>query len=227
MIAVLGSRLDPEARSLVEAWSSAGAALLSAEDLCRPGWVFRPREPLCGTAVVSGAAVAAANLEAVLTRRPAVLSEELRHIATEDRSYVAAETNAFLVAWLSALVDAGVPVVNRPTPTCLSGPGWDALRWRAAAARVGAEWAERAGTEESCSAELPHEVVVCGERCFFARRDREANVARALSQQAGTQLLGVRFRSGRVFGVTAAPALVDDEVRGALLSLLRRSGGAP
>ena len=226
MIAVLGSRLDPEARSLVEHWSSTGAALLSAEDLCRPGWVFRPRDPRGGTAVVSGRTVPVAELEAVVTRRPAVVAEELREIASEDRAYVAAEINAFLVAWLSALADVGVPVVNRPTPACLSGPGWDALRWRAAAARIGAEWAEPGGTVAS-GGEEPHQVVVCGERCFFAPSPREADIARALSREAGTALMGVRFQSGQVFGVTVAPSLLDDEVRAALLTVLQTSGGRP
>src|SRR5664279_42730 len=99
MIAVLASRLDPEARALVAAWSAEGAALLSAEDLGSPGWVFDPRDPGAGTAVVAGQPVPVAALRAVLTRRPAVVAEELARIAPADRPYVAAETNAFLVAW--------------------------------------------------------------------------------------------------------------------------------
>ena len=70
-------------------------------------------------------------LQAVLTCRPAVLAEELGRIAADDRSYVAAELNAFLVAWLSALPSR---VVNRPTPRSLCGPAWNRVQWQAAAA---------------------------------------------------------------------------------------------
>jgi len=42
VIVVVGSALDSAARELVQAWSSADALLLSAEDLCSAGWVFSP-----------------------------------------------------------------------------------------------------------------------------------------------------------------------------------------
>jgi uncharacterized protein (DUF433 family) len=212
VIVVVASRLDPEAQSVVASWHSAGAALLSAEDLGRPGWEFRPQDPAGGTAVVDGQRVRVKDLRAVLTRRPAVLAEELGRIDPGDRIYVAAETNAFLVAWLSALPCA---VVNRPTPRSLCGPAWDALHWRAAAARVGAAWSE---TEDATEA---HEVVVCGKGCLFARRAREAAIARALAREAGAELLGVRFQGERVSSVTVAPCLADGEVRARLLAHLQ------
>ena len=137
MIAVLASQFDPEARALVVAWSNAGAALLSAEDLCSPGWIFHLNDPSGGMAVVGGKRVKVSELRAVLTRRPAVVAEELGRINSADRPYVAAETNAFLVAWLSALP---CRVVNRPRPSSLCGPAWDALHWHAAATKAGLAW---------------------------------------------------------------------------------------
>jgi hypothetical protein len=215
VIAVLASRLDPESRSVVDAWSSAGAALLSAEDLVSPGWTLSVGDPRGGTAVVDGRQIGTADISAVLTRRPSVLPEELGRIHPADRAYVAAETNAFLVAWLSALPCV---VVNRPTTTSLCGPAWDALHWQCAAARIGLTWSD--ADDESGA----HEVVVCGERCVFARDDREAAMATALSRAADTELLGVRFQGDRISGVTVAPSLADADVRACLLDhLLGRS----
>ena len=132
-----------------------------------------------------------------------------------DRAYVAAETNAFLVAWLSALPSI---VVNRPTTTSLCGPAWDKLHWQCAAARIGVPWSDDGDTSDA------HEVVVCGGRCVFARDDREAAMATALSRAAGTSLLGVRLQRDKISGVTVAPSLMDDDVRACLLDhLLGRS----
>jgi hypothetical protein len=207
--------LDPESRSVVDAWSSAGAALLSAEDLVSPGWTFSVGDPRSGTAVVDGRRINTADITAVLTRRPSVLAEELGRIHPADRAYVAAETNAFLVAWLSALPCA---VVNRPTTTSLCGPAWDTLHWQSAAARVGLPWSDADDTSDA------HEVVVCGERCVFAHDAREAAMATALARAAGTELLGVRFQREGISGVTVAPSLADTDVRACVLEhLLGRS----
>jgi len=215
VIAVLASRFDPESRSVVDDWSSAGAVLLSAEDLVSPGWTFNVGDPLSGTAVVGGRRISTANITAVLTRRPAVLPEELARIHPADRSYVAAETNAFLVAWLSALP---CTVVNRPTTSSLCGPAWDGLHWHCAAARIGLPWSDADDVSEA------HEVVVCGERCVFAHDAHESAMATALSLSARTELLGVRFQRGKIAGVTVAPSLADADVRACLLDhLLGRS----
>jgi hypothetical protein len=211
VIAVLASRFDPEARDMVSAWSDSNAVLLSAEDLCSPGWSFRPAAPAESVAVMDGQRVRVSELRAVLTRRPAVLAEELMRIAPADRSYVAAETNAFLVAWLSSLPCL---VVNRPTPTSLCGPAWGELYWRSAAARVGVDWADAEETGDM------HEVMLCGRRLLFSNSIEEETAVRALARTAGVGLLGVSFRNGRVCGASAAPALTISEVRDCLLSYL-------
>ena len=162
-------------------------------------------------AVVEGQRVKTADLRAVLTRRPAVLAEELARIDPADRSYVAAETNAFLVGWLSALP---CTVVNRPTPTSLCGPAWGELHWRMAAARVGVVWAETDHPEEA------HEVVVCGKHCLFARTPGQARAAMALALAAGVELLSIRFHGDRVSGASVAPSLDNPDVRARLLSYL-------
>ncbi len=49
-------------------------------------------------------------------------------------AYVSAEMTAFLLSWLSGL---DCPILNRPTPNCLSGPGWRQEQWIHLAARLG------------------------------------------------------------------------------------------
>jgi len=211
MIAVLASELDSEARSVVEEWSHHGAALLSARDLTTAGWEFHSADPAAGIAVVNGRRVPVANLQAVLTRRPAVLAEELTSLTPDDRSYAAAEVNAFLVAWLSSLP---CKVVNRPTTTSLCGPAWDAIHWRSAAAAAGVDWM----TENDNSA--VERVVVCGSKCFFATSAKQKAIARVLAHAAGVDLLGVSFRGDRPCGACVAPPLDHPEVRDFLVSHL-------
>lgn len=219
MIVVLASRLDPEAHALVAAWSAAGAVLLSAEDLCSPGWVFDPGDPLTGITVVAGQTVPVTALRAVLTRRPAVLAEELGLIAADDRAYVAAELNGFLVAWLSALP---CRVVNRPTPRSLCGPAWSRVPWQAAAARAGLPWAHvPPGEQPDKNIE---NLIVCGEQVLQASHAANADAARALAREAGISLMGLQMLGDAVYSATAAPQLDDTAVRRALLDHLM---GAP
>lgn len=212
MISVLASELDSEAQSVVADWSACGAALLSARDLTTAGWEYRPADPASGVAVVGGRRIPVANLQGVLTRRPAVLSEELTWVDPGDRQYVAAETNAFLVAWLSSLP---CPVVNRPTTTSLCGPAWDELHWRSAAAGAGVEWADR--DDDSAV----QRVVFCGERCFFATTDKQKEIAHALAHAADVDLLSVSFRGNRVWAASVAPPLDNPELREHLIDQLR------
>lgn len=208
MIAVLASALDSEARSVVAEWAPYGAALLSARDLTSAGWEFHPADTAAGIAVVGGERVSVANLQAVLTRRPAVLSEELQWLTPGDRFYVAAETNAFLVAWLSSLP---CRVVNQPTTTSLCGPAWNGLHWRAAAAVAGVEWAS---DDDVSSVER---VVVCGAECFFAASATQESKARALARTAGVELLSVLFRGEGVCGASVAPPLDHPQLRECLV----------
>ena len=210
MLAVLGSSLDRSATALVEAWSTAGAMLLSAEDLSRAGWAFRVAAPGAGAAVIGGERVRVSQIRAVVTRRPAVLAEELTAIEPADRAYLAAEMNAFLVAWLSALP---CPVLNRPTPRSLNGPAWTALHWAAAAAEVGVHWV-------AYPAAPTQEVDVCGAAGLEARSSGENDAARALAQRAGVELLGVRFCTAGACAATAIPPLDTHDIRAAVLDHL-------
>lgn len=211
MIAVLGSELDEAARSLVDSWSRAGAVLLSARDLCTRGWVFHANSNHDGSFVAGGVRRPVATLRGVLVRRPAVAAEELRWIADEDRQYVAAEINAFLVAWLSALP---CPVLNRPTATSLSGPGWSQTYWRVAAARAGIAWSDRDGPDGI------QEIVFCGGLHHGPASKRQQHVAHKLSTLSGADLLGVQFAGDAVTAVTLQPRLAEQSARDIVLAHL-------
>lgn len=210
MLAVLASALDPAARDLVAAWAPAGAALISAQDLSSNGWSFRLADPQSGTAVVEGRCVPVRDLDGLLTRRPAVVAEELAWIDPADRPYVAAEMNAFLVAWLDALP---CPVLNRPTPRALTGPAWGPLHWAAAAARAEVDWVSDWDGPT-------HDVVVCKGTAVGGASRAQAAAARALAEAAGVELLGVRFCERGACAATTSPSLDAEDVRATVLDRL-------
>jgi hypothetical protein len=82
----------------------------------------------------------------------------LEHIVTEDREYVAAEMAAFLLAWLTELK---CPVINRPSTTCLCGPGWSAAQWEQAAVQAGIRAVLRStgGTDTIAVTVAGHEIL--------------------------------------------------------------------
>ncbi|MGZ4679921.1 MAG: hypothetical protein ACXV3B_00265 [Ilumatobacteraceae bacterium] len=215
MIAIVASAFDPAASALATAWSAEGALLLSAEDLCRPGWSFRVGDPDGGRAVVAGSVVDVGDIRAVVTRRPAVISDELMTIDEADREYLTAEINAFLVAWLSALT---CPVVNRPTTTCLCGPAWSDVHWQLAASRAGVGWHTPGDDDAEAT-----DVLVCGMSTTGTHRRDESDAAIRLAAEAGVAMLAARFIDGGVCAATARPALDDPQWRQLVLDHLRSS----
>src|SRR5271170_1683143 len=146
MLIILAGEQDEVARDLTRRWSSFDGHLMTPKDLSQPGWRHRPGfrnarlprgqkerpgEPSPDSsdqdvAVVDGRTVSVERIDGVLTRLAGVYEWELAHIVPGDRAYVSAEMTAFLLSWLSEL---DCPILNRPTPTCLSGPGWRQEQW--------------------------------------------------------------------------------------------------
>ncbi len=164
--------------------------------------------------MVAGSVVDVRDICAVVTRRPAVISDELLNIDHADRGYLTAEINAFLVAWLSALT---CPVVNRPTTTCLCGPPWSDVHWQLAASRAGVAWHAAADDAEAT------DVLVCGMTTVGTRRRDESDAAIRLAAEAGVTMLAARFIDGGVCAATARPALDDPQWRELVLDHLRSS----
>lgn len=230
MIAILASAYDEAARALAASWGAQGAVLVSARDLCVPGWVFHVPDDAHGRFVAGGHAYRTCDLRGVVVRRPAVAVEELRWIAAEDREYAAAEVNAFLVAWLSALPCI---VLNRPTPTSLCGPAWSQTHWEIAAARAGVAWTHAPDAGSTCDALFCNGARASGSASARRRAcvvsdpdgetDREAGIAQRqacerLAAAAGVALLGVRFAGDAVAAVTLQPSLASQSARNLVLA---------
>jgi hypothetical protein len=214
MIVVVASGHDPRARSVVEHWDSRRAMMLTAEDLCMPGWQFTAPRPQNGMAVVGGKVVCDAKIEGILTLRPCIYPEELLSIGAGHRGYVAAELNAFLLAWLAAQT---CPVLNRPTASCLAGPNWRAEQWTLAAARLGIPTQTRhciPGRHVDSSFEEAYEITAVGEQCFGCQDPTLRTNALRLARAAGVDLLSVRFSrdDGRFLSANVWPPLTDAAV---------------
>jgi len=173
-------------------------------------------------AVIGGKVVADAEIQGVLTLRPCIYPEELLSTGAAHRSYIAAELNAFLLAWLAART---CPVVNRPTACCLAGPNWCAEQWTLAVARQGipAEYQrtvparrELETSPEAC------EIITVAERCFGCQDSTLRRTSLQLARAAGVELLSVRFskHEGHFLSATTWPALAQAEVLVALRELL-------
>jgi len=195
VIAVLASRYDAGARTLVGHWGAARAALLTCEDLSVPGWRHYLAATGAPTAVIGGHEVALGEITGVVTCLPNVPELELLHIVPADRAYVAAEMTAFLLSWLSTL---SCPVVNRPSPTCLSGPYWRPEQWAHAASGAGLRVQPVHRRVALAAADTPARqagvtVTVIGERVLG---DADADVLagiRRLAKAAGVEMLAVRI----------------------------------
>ena len=134
MIVVIGSRHDSVARSIVATLPA--AALCSAEDLTRPGWVWTVDSPEPNRWVVDGNVIDDAHVTGVIVRRTYVYPEELIGTHPDDREYLAAESTSFLIFVLSR---TGARVVN---PVSNGALGEDVIppeRWMTAAADHGVD----------------------------------------------------------------------------------------
>ena len=231
MIAVLARADDEQATGLVRRWAARGAELLSPADFTMPGWRFVPGSPDEGIAVIQGIRVPAREIDAVLIRVAAIEPEDLMPIAPAERYYVAAEINAFLIAWLEEL---RCPVVNRPRPGSLCGPPWTPAEWLVAAAASGIPCrATRVAVGLGANLEplpIPDGVVnVVGEICIGGTLSQRTDALK-LAAVAGVECLAVHYCGrGRRYTVAYADPWVDislGSVADALLALMTRPRAA-
>jgi hypothetical protein len=232
VLVVVAGRGDKKARDLAERWAPWGAAVLTSEDLSVAGWRYLLDDPEDSGLVIDGQAVAAREITGVLTRLAYVPEHELRRILPEDRDFAAAEMTAFLLSWLTSL---RCPVLNRPTPASLAGPGWRHEQWVHTAGRLGVPVQPVAWRLEY-EAETPDEepappdvtVTVVGSRCLGTADDTLVAQARRLAAAAGANLLAVRFNEVEDgFRLHSADPWADvssPEVAGAILEHFREAG---
>jgi hypothetical protein len=231
VLVVLAREDDQIARRLVARWSAYDACLLTTRNLSRPGWRQYGDAHEHSTAVIDGRIVPIPEIRGVLTRLPYVPEQELAHIIPSDRAYVAAEMTAFLTYWLSTLT---CPVVNRPTPSCLMGPGWQRGQWIHMAARLGLPVGalhSHIGLDNVDSAtDEPNPVVVTvvGNKVLNAIDDTLAAQALQIARAAAVDVLRVHFGSavsGTYFACAdLEPDLSDPQVSDAVLEHMMTEG---
>jgi hypothetical protein len=134
MILVVASQVDLSAERLVGRWASHGASLLTPRDLCTEGMQLELGDVMAGKVVAGGNVHDVASVRGVVSMLPLVNEQELVGFDASDRRYVATEMTSFLLYFLSAL---RCPVLGRPTPASLVGPGWYVEQWISACRRVG------------------------------------------------------------------------------------------
>lgn len=108
--------------------------VLVPEEISKAGWYYDDSNKKNSTIAIGSEIILEQDITGVITRLPAVTTEELPHIREQDKSYAAAEMNAFLLAWLTSL---DCPVINYPTENCLCGPNLSPEQWVYYVARLG------------------------------------------------------------------------------------------
>ena len=226
---IVANRQDEVASWLAHRWQSSGAVLLTSADLSASGWRQYIPPSSRSRAMIAGRSVMPEQITGVLTRIPCVYEQELGHIVSDDRSYVASEMTAFLLAWLSSLT---CPVLNSPTPACLAGPNLKSEQWVRMAAKLGipvnpVRRSASHHSQESAQQSLC-EVIVVENQCFGTAAPQLCTQARLLAGAAGADLLAVQFASAEpgspFLSANVWPNLASPEVADAVLNrLLKRS----
>jgi len=134
MLLLVARDTDLAARRLARRWSQYGARVLTPRDLSCAGWLTGEVSPSVPSFVAEGERAGESEVSAALVRIPSVSAADVSHVDAADRGYCAAEMTAFLAWWLSGL---RCSVVNRPTPTSLSGTEWAEPTWTIMAAQLG------------------------------------------------------------------------------------------
>ena len=237
MVVIVASAGDQAARALAKAWECVDARVLTPLDLSLPGWSCRFCTPEPGTAVVDGKAIPAQTITGVVTRLPWITEAEIPHVVEHDRAYVAAEMQAFLFAWLARLA---CPVLNRPTPFCLSGPAWRHEKWISVAGRMGipVRSARRTARPDSppqfdspggnSMDGLTHVTVVAGRH--VGTDSRLVEPTQQLAAAAGVRMLTAYYSNqnghAELAGVGLWPDITSPAIRDAMLRFFAGEGAA-
>jgi hypothetical protein len=223
MIIVFAQEHDETAKNLVRRWKDRGARLMVSADLSRAGWSCTSRNPASSQYVIEGVRYDSSEIQGVLVRSPAVMASDLSHITSSDRSYVASEMTAFLVYWLTTL---RCPVLNRPTPRSLCGPGWYPEHWIHYAAQAGLRVRPMSRSITLTSVDPPRwpecsgpftELTVVGRAAFGNATPDVAAKACALAAVAGVDLVKFRFDGACFLQADLCPTLDDERVEQAVL----------
>jgi hypothetical protein len=229
MIVIVANRWDETPKAVASRWAVRDVEIMMPQDLSVAGW-RQGSDSLDGdAAIVAGKLTPQKEITGVLTRLPCVFEEELVEITPDDRRYVAAEMTAFLLFWLSRLK---CPVLNRPTPTCLSGPHWRREKWIHVAARAGIP-VQPVHRHAAPTGSSPQEkilsttctVTVIGNRTFGEVEPLLHQQALCLAKSAGVELLSINLsgpeRGARFVNADIFPDLSEERLAAAVLEHLQ------
>jgi hypothetical protein len=219
---ILAHRHDIAARELAARWER-DAVFLTPADLHAERLLLTVDERGRGHAELRSRP----RVTAVLSRLAGVGPADLDHVDPQDLTYAVAELDAFLRAWLLAWPG---PVVNRPTATCLNGPGWRPEQWAIAAAAVGLKvrpvrrltaTAARPPAPDAGSELDPVPVTVLADRWFGSVPDDLGRRLCALARAASCILMeAIVDSAGTVLHAGAWPDVSMPAVADALASTL-------
>jgi hypothetical protein len=229
VIVIVARDNDPVARSLASQWIEHGVALLTPRDLSLAGWRHAPGAIDQDMTIVGKRQIPCRAITGIVTRLPCVCEQDVAHIVPEDRAYVASEMTAFLLSWLAGF---DCPLLNRPTSTCLSGPGWRAERWVGLAGRLGIPVCLVSRRAKRNNDPVPRyerqsrwTVTVIGDDCLESVNGALADHARRLAKAANVHLLRVRFGEidgkPRFLDADPRPDISSDHAAGAVYEYLR------
>jgi hypothetical protein len=213
VLLIIANAYDNPARALSRLCRDEPTLLLTPRDLSREGWQYHVGSIDQGWVVASGTRIRTRDIRGVVTRLAWIDPRELEHIVREEREYVAAEMSAVLLAWISEL---RCRVVNRPSTTCLCGPGWSIAEWETAAVRAGiAVMRDKARGGDT----VP--ITIAGNEILGpAPADLKGGLVR-LAQLAGVEFVTVHLnaREPALERVDLWPDVSDSTTAGALLKL--------
>ncbi len=230
MLIVLANRSDAAARLLAQRWTD--TVFLSPQYLSGRGWCHelggrrsKQQVELHESISIGGLPISAAQIDGVYTRISGVFEHDLIEIRAEDRAYVAAEMNAFLLSWLTNL---RCRVVNRPTFQGLCGPNLRPEAWIHIAAMHGIPVVtilRDSNGYQSRDVKLTEQVTIVGDHAFGYSEIRARQWARELAECVGLDLVTVSFNitaTGPLF-LEASPwlDLSGPGIEDAVLDLLR------
>jgi hypothetical protein len=163
------------------------------------------------------------QVTSVLSRLGGVGPTDLWHVDQQDLNYAASELEAFLRAWLGAWTG---PIVNRPSRTCLNGPGWRPEQWAVAATLAGLDvWpvfrrvALGRVADPKPSPTLAR-VTVVGDRWFGPVGEEVGRRLCALAAAAGCDTLEAALDEDVLANLSAWPDVAAPDVAEALAALL-------
>jgi hypothetical protein len=233
---VVANTWNATARNFAKRYRAQGVHLLTPADLSRPGWVYSlDKRSEHSQALVGARVISSEKIGGVLTRLSCVNEQDLPQIVSTDRAYVAAEMNGFLLAWLTALP---CPVLNRPTPGCLSGCSWHHKQWVHAASQLGIPvekihqrsdplHQQNLTKRTNGSARTGVTVTLVGTQCFGAVSPDLLGQSRALARLAGVDFLAVQFAgpdSGSAFiRASLWPDITEERIARAVLCYLQQA----